>query len=255
MSAALAWCALTAAPALADEAASGPTFTGNIALATDYTFRGLSQTEGAPAVQGGFDMSYGLFYAGTWASSVDFTEFGVDGSLELDLYAGFKPTLGPVALDLGVIGYLYPGSSDLPGPTPRIEGELDYFEGYVKASVTPAEGLSLGAAGYLSPEFTGETGQAYYLEANAAFTATPALAFSGAVGLQSIDDVSGVFPGSFDDEYVTWNLGATLSGYGFTADLRYVDTSIEARDPIIVQAFTTAARGEGRAILTVKRSF
>lgn len=231
------------------------TFTGNVALATDYAFRGISQTDGAAAVQGGFDAAAGNLYAGVWASNVDFTGFGVDGGLELDIYGGFKVPLDPVTLDFGVIGYFYPNSSDLPGPTPRIEGELDYFEGYAKASFAPATGVSLGAAAYFSPEFTGETGQAYYLEASGSFALSDALSLSGALGYQSIDDVSGVFPGSFTDEYVTWNLGGTATLSGFAVDLRYVGTDIERNDPIVVQAFTTEGRADDRVILSVKRSF
>jgi hypothetical protein len=81
-----------------------------------------------------------------------------------------------------------------------------------------------------------------------------AVSFSGAVGYQSIDDVSGVFPGSFSDEYLTWNVGAALTAKGFTFDLRYVDTDIETTDPIITQAFTTADRVDGRVIFTIKRA-
>lgn len=250
-----------AAAAVATLGASGaaqagePSYTGNVAIATDYAFRGVSQTDGAPAVQGGFDASVDNFYAGVWASNVDFAEFGVSGGLELDLYAGFKVPLDAVTLDFGAIGYFYPGSSDIPGPTAAVEGELDYAELYAKAGFAPAEGVSVLLSAFVSPEFTGETGQATYLEAAVSLTASEALSFSGALGYQTIDDVSGVFAGSFSDEYLTWNLGGTLTLSGFAVDLRYVDTDIENNDPILVQAFTSADRTDGRVILGVKRSF
>jgi uncharacterized protein (TIGR02001 family) len=251
LGAVMALSAAYVAPAFAE---NGATYSGNIALTTDYAFRGISQTDGAPAVQGGFDASFGSVYAGAWASNVDFGEFGVSGGLELDLYGGVKIDLEPVDLDLGVIGYLYPSSSDIPGPTPTSEGELDYYEVYGKAAFAPGEGVSLGAALYYSPDFTGETGDGLYAELSGSLAASDAVSFSGAVGYQSIDDVSGVFPGSFSDEYLTWNVGAALTAKGFTFDLRYVDTDIETTDPIITQAFTTADRVDGRVIFTIKRA-
>lgn len=210
---------------------SQPTFSGNVALTSDYTFRGISQTNEGPAVQGGFDYANGAVYAGAWASNVD---FGLDdGSLELDLYAGFKPTVGPFALDLGVIGYLYPNASD--------DGaELDYYEGYAKASISPSDTVTLGGAVFVSPEFTGETGAGVYAELNGALKVSDTLSLSGAVGYQKVDEL--VFEG--DDNYSTWNLGGTVSAAGFGFDLRYVDTSL-----------SDTAIADGRVVFSVKRAF
>jgi uncharacterized protein (TIGR02001 family) len=235
--------------------ANQPAYTGNVSLATDYAFRGISQTHAAAAVQGGLDMAIDNFYAGAWASNVDFTEFGVSGGLELDLYAGIKAPLDAVTLDFGIIGYFYPNSSDIPGPTPSVEGELDYAEVYAKAGFVLAENIGVTLSAFLSPEFTGETGQASYLEAAGTIAATDTLSFSGAVGYQTIDDVSGVFAGTVSDEYLTWTIGGTLTLEGFAVDLRYIDADIKNSDPIIAQAFTTFDRVDGRVILGVKRSF
>ena len=67
---------------------------GNIALATDYRFRGISQTDRDPAVSGGFDFTAenGL-YAGIWGSNISF-----GCSLELDYYGGYR---GKINDDLG----------------------------------------------------------------------------------------------------------------------------------------------------------
>ncbi|MET0181674.1 MAG: TorF family putative porin [Caulobacterales bacterium] len=214
--------AATAVPASAEVS-----YSGNVALTSNYVFRGVSQSDNGPAVQGGFDVSSGIFYAGTWASSVDFgwdsgTGFD-DGGVELDLYAGLKPTLGPVAFDIGVLGYFYPGSEDgSVGP----EGvDLDYYELKFAPSITPVEGLTLGAAVYYSPEFTGSTDSGLYYEANAAFTISDMFSVSGAVGKQTVDQV-GYFvldDGTATDEYTTWNVGGTMSVAGFGLDLRYVN--------------------------------
>jgi uncharacterized protein (TIGR02001 family) len=227
---AVAACAV-AAPAFAQEE-SGWSFSGNVALTSDYVFRGFTQTLEEPAIQGGFDAAYGMFYAGTWASNVD---FGIDENLELDVYAGIKPTFGPVSTDFGVVGYFYPGAGDA-------GAEYDYFEGYAKASIAPIEPLTLGAALYYSPEFFGETGDAYYVEANAGYAITDSLSASGAVGYQDVED--GVLGG--EDGYTTWNLGATYTLAGFGLDLRYHDTDI---DDVAAEDIA-----DERVVFTVKRA-
>jgi uncharacterized protein (TIGR02001 family) len=241
--------AQTTAPAAAPTPAY--TITGNVALTTDYTFRGLSQTNDNPAIQGGFDFAMANgFYLGTWASNID---FGFPGqSIELDLYGGYKFTAGPVGLDVGVIGYLYPGIKDC-GITCGT-GEADYYEGYVKASYSPTKPLALGLSGFYSPEFTGKTGNAYYIEANGAYTINDMFALSGAVGYQNIDDVTGVFPGKVSDDYVTWNVGGTLTWDGLAFDLRYVGTNVDAKDAIAVNAFTSAEKADDRIVFTIKKT-
>jgi uncharacterized protein (TIGR02001 family) len=203
--------AVSAAPALAQEVA----ITGNVALTTDYTFRGVSQTDESPAVQGGLDLSAGNFYAGTWASNINFGTGGAN--LELDVYGGYKTALGGVNLDLGVIGYLYPGASD--------DGaELDYWEVYVRPSIALSENFTLGGAVYYSPEFTGESGDGWYYEVNGALAVSEALSLSGAVGFQSVD-ATGFFAG--EEEYTTYNFGGTYSAMGLGFDLRYVGTDVD----------------------------
>ena len=91
---------LSAAPAEEEPALGIPgDLSANVAIATDYYFRGLSQTDHGPAVQGGFDWSMGLtdmigVYVGTWASNVNYNVATAGGSvdggvLELDVYGGF----------------------------------------------------------------------------------------------------------------------------------------------------------------------
>src|SRR5690606_19232234 len=105
--------ALFAVPALADgmprgrvkayEPAPQPrrcTFSASVALTSDYIFRGFSQTGEGPAIQGTFDATCGAFYAGVFASSLDWgvvERAGPDDTwayLELDPYAGIKGKFG-----------------------------------------------------------------------------------------------------------------------------------------------------------------
>jgi uncharacterized protein (TIGR02001 family) len=187
---------------------------GTVSLTSDYVFRGVTQTLNNPAIQGSIDYTDGAFYAGVWGSNVD---FGADETIEADIYAGFRPTAGPVSLDFAAIGYFYPGSTDA-------GGEYDYFEAKAAASIAPSEALMLGAALYYSPEFFAETGEALYLELNGAYALSDAVSISGAYGAQDVDAVG---------DYDTWNLGASLTAVGLKFDVRFHDTDITGLDEVV----------------------
>lgn len=226
----LAAFAATAALALgtAAQAQDKPEFSFNVGAASDYVFRGFSQTDSGPQVYGGADMSIGIFYAGTWLSNVD---FGDSTDMEYDLYAGFKPTVGPVSLDVGIVRYGYTNQSD--------GADLDFWEGKVAGSIPAGKG-TVGAAVYYTPENFNQSGQATYVELNGSMPVTDKLSVSGAVGHQSLE-------GPLD--YETWNLGV---GYAindvFGIDLRYWDTNVDkADDPFKVSS--------GRVVVGLKAAF
>jgi uncharacterized protein (TIGR02001 family) len=98
-----------AAPA---EAKSPHTFTGNMTIISDYRFRGISQTFGKPAIQGGIDYSHASgFYLGNWNSNVSDSAGYPGGNIEMDFYGGWKNTWGDYGLDVGLLEYYYPGSN------------------------------------------------------------------------------------------------------------------------------------------------
>src|SRR4051812_38519191 len=80
-------------------------------LASDYDFRGITQSAGDPALQGSLDFATDSgWYVGAWASNVDFGSADVD--YELDLYTGFSGTSeGGLGWDVGLIYYTYPDES------------------------------------------------------------------------------------------------------------------------------------------------
>lgn len=192
----------------AAQAQTAPEVAFNIGVVSDYVFRGASQTDEEPALQGGVDVSFASgFYVGGWASMVD---FGDDTDAEVDLYGGYRTELGGYGLDLGVVSYLYvnePGSAD-----------YNYVE--LKAAASRAIGpVTLGAAVYYSPNFFGADEQTTYLEANAAYAVTDKWSVSGAVGHQSLD---------VNDDYATWNLGVAYALTDHLAvDVRYHDTDVD----------------------------
>mgnify|MGYP000207783956 CR=1 FL=1 len=233
----LATSALVATSGVAS-AETETTFSGNVALTSDYVFRGISQSDSDIAIQGGFDVSHGMLYAGAWGSSID---FGLDGTTEVDVYAGVKPVLGPVTFDFGVIGYFYPGLDD--------SFNADMVEFKAGASFAPIENLSLGATVYYTPEFTFTAGDpAYYVEGVVAYTITDKFGVSGAVGHQEVDVANYYFGAG--DNYTTWNVGGTFSAYGFGIDLRYFDTDL---DPSLVGPSGDEVSDE-RFVLTLKRA-
>jgi uncharacterized protein (TIGR02001 family) len=104
----------------------------NLGVASNYYFRGVSQTGDAAAISGSVDYSNDSgFYLGTWMSNVD---FGGKEDMEVDVYAGFGGDLGGSGLgyDLSLLYYWYPGAGgDLQG------GELDYTEAVAALSFGP----------------------------------------------------------------------------------------------------------------------
>lgn len=129
----LAGTALAATPAFADEtdAPSDLTVTGNVALVSDYRFRGLSLSGGDLAVQGSVNVNHSSgLYVGTWASSLEQDALDIYGSTEVDLYAGWTGQVSSgLTADVGLLYYVYPAGSF---------GDGNVFEPY--ASVTAAIG-------------------------------------------------------------------------------------------------------------------
>ncbi len=183
-----------------------PEVAWNLGVTNDYVFRGYTQTTEDPAIFGGVDVTIGSFYAGAWASNVD---FGDDTDAEVDLYGGYRTEVSGFAVDVGVVGYLYvsqPAGAD-----------YDYVE--LKAAASRAIGpLTLGAAVYWSPDFFGADEEATYVEANAAFSPAARWTVSGAVGHQALD---------VNADYVTWNAGVAYAiSDNVAVDLRYHDTDV-----------------------------
>lgn len=127
------------AQAAAPAAAPDFVVTGNFGITSDYRFRGLQQTDGDPAFQGGFDLAHSSgLYVGTWGSNVSSWAAGPSTStkLEIDLYGGYKTTVGDVGLDIGAIAYMYPGSST-GGDSSGADWNANTQEAYVGLSYGP----------------------------------------------------------------------------------------------------------------------
>lgn len=193
---------------------------------SDYVFRGLSFNNEDPAAQGAVDFTYGIFYAGAWASNLD-VGTGYE-PYELDLYTGIKPKVGNFEFDFGIIGYLYPDAD--------VGGDTNYVE--LKAGVSTAiQNISTGVTFFYTPDsdnygetFTVEGSLGYEFRQVGIFTPS----VSGLIGYTEDMDNLGLFS-SFTDDYVYWNAGLSLAVENFTMDFRYWDTDL---DQIAGDAYT-----------------
>ncbi|MFN3233010.1 MAG: TorF family putative porin [Alphaproteobacteria bacterium] len=213
-------------PAFAEEE-SDWSFSGNIALTNDYVFRGFTQTNEDWAVQGGLDIEHSSgFYAGTWASNIEFLDGNGNNStsIEIDLYAGFAGDFGNsgISYDVGAIFYAYPG--DPAG------SNADYWEFW--ASISADLGLaSIGTGITYSPDFFGGTGDMIHIPLDLEVPVplgsdTFGISFSGQLGYNELLDNGQTWDGISDD-YLNWNIGLTVSITDwFDMDFRYHDTDL-----------------------------
>jgi uncharacterized protein (TIGR02001 family) len=216
---------LSAPVVSAEEGDSPHEFSANVALTTDYRFRGVSQTTEDPAIQGGFDYSYTPigFYAGVWASNIDFAESGVSDTadLEIDFYGGFAGELGGTGIgwDIGGLYYAYPGSDT----SPALTDDYDYFEVYGSLSYDFGT-FNVGGGLNYSPDYFFESGDATYIYGDVGVPLPfGGLNLSGHVGHQWIDDNAQiVLP-----DYTDWKIGVSKDIGKFTFDVSYIDTDIE----------------------------
>ncbi len=183
----------------------------NVGLTSDYIFRGISQTQGDAAIQGGLDVAHesGL-YIGTWASNVDFGD-SVDGNVEFDYYLGFANDIGEnLSYDLGWIKYDYPGNSS-----------LNFSEYYGSFS---AYGFKVGAA--YSDDFVGDDTTLY---SYVGYEYTLPYEIGLALQYGNYDFKQATFA-SGEDSYNDWSIGLTKTLAGLDFGLTYTDTDLSDSD-------------------------
>lgn len=244
---------LVGVPAAAMAAEESPhSLTGNITLTSDYLFRGVSQTQNGPAIQGGFDYAHASgFYIGTWGSNIAWVQkggFKDDSSLEIDLYGGYKGAAGDVGYDLGVITYYYPGDKIAGVKTP------DTTEVYVGASwkflsAKYSHVVSSNFIGWVNPVTGEESKNSHYIELNANYDLGNGWGVMAHIGHQKVngwDDGAGK-----DADYTDWKLGVSKDiGFGVVT-LAYTDTTAE--DTVYTIAGEKIA--DGRAFIAFSKSF
>jgi uncharacterized protein (TIGR02001 family) len=237
--------ALSTAAATAAEQ-SPHSITGNMGLYSQYIFRGLTQTDRDPALQGGLDYSHSSgFYLGTWASNIswlrDFGSYRSGGSLEWDFYGGYKGAIGKsdFGFDVGLLQYYYPGDVTAGGTkadTLELYGALSWKWLSAKYSHS-LDKKTFGVA---------DSRNTWYLDLSANFPLTDKLNIQAHWGKQkfkgSIANVSNDSQASYED----WKLGVTYAlPKDFTVGAYYTGTDMSAAQ----KAFYTTPAGAGSRFL------
>jgi uncharacterized protein (TIGR02001 family) len=218
--------AQAAAPAAAP-APSEHTFTGNAGLFSSYRFRGIDQTFGKPAFQGGFDYSHASgFYAGNWNSNVNQGAGYPGGNIEMDFYGGWKKTWDDWGLDLGALYYYYPGTNASAGSIPVIannrapfpihNGSVHNTDLYIAGSW---KFITLKYSNAVSDYFgTPNTKNSDYLDLSANYDLGNGWGVNGHVGHLH-------FKNMINGSYTDWKIGVTKDLGGWVLGASFIDTN------------------------------
>jgi uncharacterized protein (TIGR02001 family) len=230
----LALLAAAVVPAGAAAQSASP-LTGNMTIASDYRFRGVSQTYLGPTIQGGIDYSHPSgIYLGNWNSNVASQVYTGGSGIEMDFYGGWKTTLRDIGIDVGTIYYYYPRA--------EFQGaKFDNWEVYFGASwkwlsgkffyaLSDYFGLNneQAAGAYWSNKDTGATltpaggsDGTWYLDLGATFPVNKQLSVVAHFGMLEVEKY-----GELD--YKDWKLGVTYDLNGWILGAAYVDTDADS---------------------------
>jgi uncharacterized protein (TIGR02001 family) len=183
-----------------------------VSVVSDYRFRGISLSNRKPAVQASADVAHKSgVYAGVWGSNI--ARYG-GAKVELDLYLGWKKSLGSVDVDVGVLGYLYPGGHS-----------VNYVEVYTYLGKTIGPAALRAGVNYAPSQRNIGGDDNLYLsgEARVGIPGTPVTLLTG-VGYEN-----GPFAGA-DGRKWDWTLGGEYNFAPFTLGLLYADTDVSRTD-------------------------
>lgn len=173
----------------------------NVGLASNYIWRGQTQTSDQAAIQGGVDYSFGGFYAGTWLSNVN---WGGDG-YEQDWYLGYGFDTGPVGWDVGYILYTYP-----------VYDESDFGEIYANLAWTWLNGGLAYTLNSDSPAGFDETGNMYYYIGGS--WDVKGMTLAATFGIYDFNSDSALQNGVANPDYSYIELSVEKDGFKFALD-------------------------------------
>jgi uncharacterized protein (TIGR02001 family) len=271
--------AAVAMPAAALAQAKSPwTATANVNIVSDYRFRGITQTWGRPAVQGGADIAHdGGFSAGTWLSNVSGNQYP-GGSLEWDFYGAYTFKLSDdITVPVGAIYYYYPGANFNKSACPSAgfsstaspcgpDTTPNNFE--INAGIAwkwLSFKLSVALTNYFGADsslgFKGDTSGTQYYDLTANYPISDKLTLNAHVGFTNFtkDYVSGAT--TVDPSYWDWKVGATyVFEGGWTLGAYYVQASNDTywRPPVGGLSFAnteTKNLNDATVVLLLGRTF
>lgn len=238
-----------AATAPASPAATSQfTITGSAAIVSQYRFRGISQSDNKPAVQGAFTIAHASgFYLSVWGSSASANNAVNIGGTEIDVYGGYTHAIGKsgVTVDAGLYGYIYPGSKKAVGINEN------YYEIYGSLS-KPFGPLTAKIGAYWAPK-------QHYFDKFATPTRYNMYEY-GELGLTlpnspiSLHGHIGHTGGGFDyagHDYIDYTAGASYKWEALTFDLSVVGTDLSRPDtaPFDAAYGTTDYRRAAKTVL------
>ncbi len=232
-------------------AAETPEVTYNVGVVSQYRYRGIAQTKGDPALQGGVDYANANgFYAGAWGSTIKWIKDAAQdgstkgkGDVELDLYAGYKFEAAGVAYDVGYLRYEYVGNNykdvyagNVNANTDEVYGAATY--GVFTAKYSHAFSNLFGYSGsrhshYVDLSATFDLGQGYSLVPHA--------------GRQVVEGASHAF--SYNDYALTLNKDL---GNGLSASVAAIATNGKGFNTLQQSNYNTA---KDAVVVGVKYSF
>jgi uncharacterized protein (TIGR02001 family) len=175
-------------------------------LASEYVYRGISLSDGNPAVQLGIDYQHasGLF-AGAWASTVDLENFGGRRDVELDYYLGYFYTPdAPVHLSIMLLQHTYPGQSTF--------FNYNYAEALVTAELNERYSLEFG----YSDDIYGWNRTGRHLEMRGDWPLPNAWVVSAGLGYNDLDNQG-------TSNHLYWDIGASARYSRYMLDVRWYD--------------------------------
>jgi uncharacterized protein (TIGR02001 family) len=203
-----------------------------VRLATDYNFRGISQTARGVEPNAYVELQAldNLLYAGVTAYRVVLPN---DPAAEIDLTAGVRPKIGPFAFDFGIIYYAYPGGRPFvfPAGTLITPGNTDFTEIAARVTWSWEDRLSIGAGVFHTQNWLASGARATYgnLTGRVVFPQSlveGTFAASGELGHYWLGTTSAPLGSVNLPDYTYWNLGLSYTRGPVTFDVRYHDTDL-----------------------------
>ncbi len=229
--------AFSSVPALAQEQPAEHQVSYNAAIASDYRYRGLSQTRLDPALQGGVDYVHGPtgLYVGTWLSTIKWTkDLGGDGNIEWDIYGGKRGQLtADLSYDVGGLYYYYPDNGLNPrANTFELYGRLGFGPAYVKYSHATTNLFG-----------TADSKRSGYLDVGADVDAGKGFIVNLHVGRQRVENNSAF-------SYTDYKLGVTKDFGVATLSLAWIKANTDA-----YLSPEGKNLGKSAAVLTLSKTF
>jgi len=260
--------AFACVPALAGAQGTPPAsspVTGNMTIASDYRFRGISQTYVGPAIQGGIDYAHPSgFYIGNWNSNVSSLVYSGGSGIEMDFYGGYKKSFGDIGLDVGYILYYYHNAEFMSKKFDNQElyvgaswkwlsAKLNYaISDYFGLNTQQASGgywVNKDSGAALDPSGTlGKSKGTYYLDITATYPVSDKLNVIGHYGHLDVKTYN-------DLDYNDWKLGVTYDLSGWTLGASYIDTDAKNEWYYTAGAKGNKDTGNGTIVLSIGKTF